>query len=351
MKIGAIPENLIERIALWLRLVPTPLVDTGHAMWLARTVMVATKLGVFETLANRPLTADQVAERCGTHPAATRKLLTLLVALGYVRCKREAYTLAPVARRWLLKERADSLYDGMLFRFVEWKWAEHLEAFLETGQALHIHDQMSSKEWECYARGLAEAAQSLSPEVADRTLVPAGARDLLDVGGSHGHYAAAICRRHPNLRATILDLPEAVERAAPLLAQADMGDRVTLRAGNALTEDLGTETFDVIFMSQLIQFFDDATSAELIRRMARMLRPGSCLVIQEVIWQSAPEQVKQQTAFGDLYYALINEGGARSFEQYACWQADAGLQPQKSFRFISAPMIGQQAALKMGVGT
>ena len=49
MRLNASPENLFERIALRAGVVPTPLGDTIVAMTLARTIMVATKLGVFET--------------------------------------------------------------------------------------------------------------------------------------------------------------------------------------------------------------------------------------------------------------------------------------------------------------
>ena len=52
MKIGAIPENVIERILLAAGSLPAPLLDTFQALLLARTVMAATKLGVFEALAS-----------------------------------------------------------------------------------------------------------------------------------------------------------------------------------------------------------------------------------------------------------------------------------------------------------
>jgi hypothetical protein len=48
-----------------------------------------------------------------------------------------------------------------------------------------------------------------------------------------GYFSVAICRRYPELRATVLDLPEAIKHAAPLLAKEGMRDRVSHRAGNA----------------------------------------------------------------------------------------------------------------------
>ena len=57
-------------------------------------------------------------------------------------------------------------------------------------------------------------ASGSAREVGRRTPVKSGARDMLDIGGSHGYYSVAICRRHPGLRAVILDLPEAIKHAA-----------------------------------------------------------------------------------------------------------------------------------------
>ena len=59
------------------------------------------------------------------------------------------------------------------------------------------------------------------------------------------------------LRAVVLDLPEAVEHAAPILEHEGMGDRVVLRAGDALTDDLGEATYDLVFMFSLVHHFDE----------------------------------------------------------------------------------------------
>ena len=82
MKVGVIPENPMERLGLALGVIPTPLIENMMAMLLARTVMVGTKLGVFEALADGSLTAPDVADRCAAHPGATIKLLNALVGAG-----------------------------------------------------------------------------------------------------------------------------------------------------------------------------------------------------------------------------------------------------------------------------
>ncbi|MFQ5793355.1 MAG: methyltransferase [Acidobacteriota bacterium] len=346
MRLGAIPENFIERILLKLGLLPTPLADTQIAFTLARTIMVAAKLGVFEVLASGPLTADEVATRCDTHPRAMKKLLNALVGMGYLRADKDRYALAPVARKWLLKESPQSLHDKMLFQFLEWDWMNRYEDFVRSGEPLSAHETLSEEEWGLYQRGMRSIAGISAPEVAKRTPVPKGARDMLDIGGSHGYYSVALCRRYQDLRAVVLDLPEAVAQAAPILAKEGMDDRVAHRAGDALTDDLGTEAWDLVFMAQLVHHFDDATNRELARRIADALRPGGVFVIQEVIRPTSAKQAGQVGALLDLYFAVTSEAGTWSVEEMADWQGEAGLQPQKPVWFRSLPGSAQQVAIK-----
>ena len=98
MKLSVTGENPIERLALALGLAPEPLMHTHMSFIRARAIMVATRLGLFEALAGGALTADRVAERCGTSPFATTKLLDALVGSAYLRFRGGAYSIAPVAR-------------------------------------------------------------------------------------------------------------------------------------------------------------------------------------------------------------------------------------------------------------
>ncbi len=346
MKLGGIPQSFIERIGKALGLLPEPLVDTQIAMLLARTVMEGARLGIFEALEAGPLKAEDVAARCGGQPRAMAKLLNALTGCEYLRFENGRYTLAPVARKWLLPGGDRSLHDKMLFQFLEWDFIKSLGTFVRTGQPLDIHATMARDDWSLYQRGMRSATSTWAPEVAKRTPVPKGAKDMLDVGGSHGLLSVALCRRHPGLRSVVLDLPEAIEHAAPILAQEGMGDRVTHRPGNVLTDGLGTEAWDLILVASLVHHFDDATNRALAKKIAQALRPGGVFVIQELYRIPTPNEAGQIGALLDLYFALTSQSGTWSFEEMAGWQREAGLKPLKPVKFRTAPGNGQQAAVK-----
>ena len=343
MRFGMIGDNPIEKAVLASGLLPTPMLES-YAMVTTRALLAAARAGVFDALGDGAATPGEVASRCGTDPRATEKLLNLLAAMRYVRVGRDrTYRLSRTARRWLTGP--SSVRDSVLMKDLEWRWIEGLDEFLHRGQPQDVHGTMSPDDWGLYQRGMRSSAGVLAPLLARRVPVPDGARDLLDIGGSHGYFSVAICRRHPGLRATVLDLPEAVAHAEPLLAAEGMGDRVVLRAGDALVDDLGTEAYDVVFMMSLAHHFDDATNRALMRRLADALRPGGVAVIGDSI-RLDPREADLMGSFFDLYFAMTSRAGLWTYDEMAEWQRAAGLVPRKPIRLPLTKGTGMQAADK-----
>jgi SAM-dependent methyltransferase len=346
MRIGVIPETLLERVAMAAGLVPQPFLESYFTFLLARTLMVATRLGVFEALAPGPLSAPEVAQRCGTDPRGTEKLLNALVGAKCLRADGRSYALLPAARKWLLQDAPQSCHDKILFQFVEWEHFEHCEEFVRTGQPLRIHEQMKDEEWQLYQRGMRSMIGSYVDEVVRAVPVPDGARQMLDIGGSHGYFSVCLCRRHPQLRATILDLPESIKHAALLLAREGMGDRVVHLAGDALTHDLGQASYDLVFISGLVHHFDAPTNQDLMRRIGVALRPGGVAAVLEPVRQEPSGKISQLGGLLDLYFAITSSSGTWSAAEIAGWQREAGLAPRKPVRLWKASDLVLQAAVK-----
>src|SRR5690349_8050759 len=112
MKLGLIPETAIERIGLLAGQAPVPIAHALGSIVLARTVMAATRLNVFEALSARHLAAGEVAAVCGCDAYAMRKLLDALVSSGYLTFGRDSYGLTRMSRKWLLANSRTSLRDA-----------------------------------------------------------------------------------------------------------------------------------------------------------------------------------------------------------------------------------------------
>jgi SAM-dependent methyltransferase len=343
MRYGVTAASVLERGLLAAGMLPTAMTE-GYAPVYARAVVAATERGLFDAIGAASCAAEAVAAACGTDARATEKLLNFLVTMGYLKVGRAGYRLARHTRRFLLADAPGSIRDAVLMKRLEWRWIEQLDRYLADGRALDIHQAMTSADWGLYQRGMRAQATLIAPLLTRLIPMPRGARLMLDIGGSHGYFSVALCRRYTDLRAIVLDLPDAVEHAAPILAREKMSDRVVHRAGDALSDDLGEGEYDLVFMFSLVHHFDDATNRLLVARAARALRPGGRMVIGELVRPASPGKGGQTAAFFDLYFALTSQSGLWTFDEMRSWQLDAGLVPRRPVRLPFAREVGLQAA-------
>lgn len=346
MKLRAVPTSLAELLVLASGAAPLPLADTMVALLLARALMAATQLGVFEALEDGPLTPAEVALRCGLHEVASDRLLFALAGAGYLRERRGCYALARVARRWMLRSSAQSLHDATLHRYLDLSFLNHAEDYARTGIPLDYHAALTPAEWTIYERGQRSHAAFTAREVAARTPAPRHPTVMLDVGGGHGLFSAALCRRHPGLRATVLDLPDAERACVEAIAREPAGDRISFRAGDARVDDLGVDAFDLVLVANLAHHFDSQLNHALMRRAGAALRPGGWVAILDVERASTPARAGQIGGLAGFYFGMTSAGGAWSAADMAVWQRAAGLRPRRPIRLLTGPGYVIQAARK-----
>lgn len=336
MRYGVIPTNVPERVALALGVVPVPLLDMFVPLVLSRCLMAAVRLGVFETLAGGWLTPAEVASRAGLDEAAMLPFLRTLVVGGYLRQRGAKFGLTRLSRRHMVKGAERDLTGYAAFNYAQWHILESLEKLLETGHGIEIHQSMQDPaEWAAYQRGMLELSRFEAPWVAKVVPVAAGARRLLDIGGSHGAYGAAICRKHPPLRATVLDLPAAIDHARALAKEAGHDDVVEHRAGNALTDELGSG-WDVVLLSNVVHHFGEAQCRQVARRVHAATAAGGAIAIYDA---ELPDP-RTKADFNDgaaLYFRLCSDSRTYNGREMEGWLEDAGFASVTSHRSIAAP--------------
>ncbi|MBC8153906.1 MAG: class I SAM-dependent methyltransferase [Bacteroidetes bacterium] len=352
MQLTVTPDNPLEWLALRTNQVPIPLLHAQIMPVIAKAVLEAADRGVFEAIGETRQSAAQVAATCNLHEKAVGELLGLLTALGYTEFADGQFALTPMARRWVLQQNPESTFGMLRFNNqLMWHWLDHMGTYLETGVGLHYHDTLDARQWDIYQRGMVAATATEAREFGRRAPISkaiAGRTDarMLDIGGSHGQHSAALCKRISGLRSTILDLPDAVAQAAPLLAQLNMGDRIRHQTGNILTDEIGEELFDIVLMSSLAHHFSDAQNRDVARKVARALRPGGIYIVNEFIRPETgakPELVGSST---DLFYGMTSTAGNYSVAEIQGWFTDAGLKPVKTVGYLTMPGRMQVVAKK-----
>src|SRR5687767_1126709 len=337
MKIKNQPENLLEWIALRANLAPTPLVDTQVAFNAARAIMAGAELGVYEALGKGSKTSDEVASICNTHAEATMHLLNCLVGIGYLQWKNERYSLKPKYYKWLLKENDSNLIGKLRFQLLEWEWMGKLEEYIRTGRPLDLHSSISEKEWQLYQEGMRDLSINAAKELAPKIPLQKGATSMLDIGGSHGLYSIELCKKHPALTSTIMELPGAVEAAKAIAKRYETTNRVNYVTGNALTDDLGTEKYDLIMINNVVHHFTSEQNVALAKKIARALKPNGIYAIGEFKRQSKPGEGGVIGATTGLYFSLTSSSGTWSVPEIEGWQKNAGLKIEKAIKLMSIP--------------
>ncbi len=192
--------------------------------------------------------------------------------------------------------------------------------------------------------GQRELARLSAAEVARKLPLPAKPRRLLDIGGGHGGYSAALCRRYPELTATVLDLPGSAAIGREFTAAAGLADRVRFRDGDAVTADLG-EGYDAVLCFNLVHHLEPAQVSALFGRVSAALRPGGTLAVLDVF----AEPGRRAAAHADvlaLFVYLSSGAQVHTPGQLAGWLRDAGFGPPRAVRLLRIPGLSLQVTTK-----
>jgi SAM-dependent methyltransferase len=346
VRLGAVPQNIVELVGLAAGVVPTPLMDTVVALLLARTIMAATALGVFDALEDGALTAEAISARCGTNPSATDRLLRALYGCRYLEWTQDRYRLAPVARRWLSRSQPQSLHAAILHRSLDLRFMM-FEDYVKDGRTQDFHGRLSPQDWQLYHDGQASHAALLIDEVVKRAPVPDGATDLLDLGGGHGAYAMAFCRRYQGLRARVLDLALTAGLPASTFASDSDRNRVAFEIADIRTVPIPEDSCDVILLANVVHHFDEAINRRLMQTAAGALRAGGALIVIDAVRPRSLARLGQLESLLDLYFGAASGAGLWAVEDIREWMAATGgleLLPIKTMRRM--PCCKMQIARK-----
>ena len=196
--------TVLENVLARLNVLPAPLFDTPLAAGIAKVLVTACELDIFDTLGKGSLTAEVLAKKLDCDTQGLQLLLQLLVSAGYLRQHNGRYHNTRMTRRWLLSSSSVSIAPYVIHSpDIVAIWDHMLEVVRTNKQAMHMpyaEDASQPETAKLLARhyaGLASLATALGSEIINRVQLPRGATQLLDVGGSHAGYSALFCRRYP----------------------------------------------------------------------------------------------------------------------------------------------------------
>jgi SAM-dependent methyltransferase len=326
---------------------PDPFLDTFTGLVAARAVTTAVMLGVFEALHERPAGAAELAGRLELDPLGAETLLTALATLGYVASEDDRFANTPISEAQLVRTSPDSIATFVGEQGdLHWQVLDLLPDAVRTGRPYAMHEERrdEGERWEAYIRGLFEISRA--EQDANAALVPVSApRRLVDVAGGHAGFAMAMCRRHPELEATVLDLPPSAKVGREIVREQGFEDRVTFREGDVFELGLG-EDLDVVSVFNLVHHLPEERDRELCSMAHAALRPGGWLVVGDSARPEPGEPVSEHGAISSLlFYAWSH---SRNFKpsEIRTWMEEAKFTEVEAHRNERSPwrvvVVGQR---------
>jgi hypothetical protein len=263
------------------------LLDLMRRYQAACVLAAGAELGLFDLLANGPASATHVAGRAGTDLRGTRVLLDSLAALELLTKEDDTYTVPPGLVD-LLTERGrhpDVLamvrHQANCLR----RWSQ-LARVVQAGQPADRVPSVRGPEADQAA--FIQAMHAVSARAADivADIGPPSFRHLLDVGGASGTWTIAFLRAVPDARATLFDLPPAIEQARLRLGEAGLSDRVTLVAGDFDVDSLPAGA-DLAWVSAILHQNSRAQNRTLLRKVGEALTGQGQILIRDVVMEES----------------------------------------------------------------
>jgi len=319
--------NFLERLVLRANIFPGVYLDVLGA-GAHRAVSLAVKLGVFEKLRTGPQTAKELANKIGGNERATKILLEMLEAFGYVKNINGRFANTPMTAKWVLESPRGSFSDVFkLWRELFEFWSAHEEEVLRNGKPqVKVYDWFNQHpgSWRVFHAEESWYARLFEDEIFTKLKIPVNARRALDVGGGHGMYSVMLCRRHPNISATVFDQPLSLEYAKETIASEKMNGRISTQPGDFLVDDLGND-YDIVLLFNIIHGLLPETNLELMRRIAKALRPGGLLVVfDQFAGGEFGALLKASNRFWGLAYLTLLGGQVYSMDEVRGWLTTQG---------------------------
>lgn len=311
--------------------------------WETKILLTAVKLDVFSAIDGARTTARDIATRISADESTLTLLLNALVALRLLTKEGERYGNSSAASTQLVRHSPQYIGHLLLLHDAEWDNWGKLEQTIRTGRRL-VDRHVFETDPELGSNVLAvlhRIGQQSGPAFAKRLHFDGPLR-MLDLGGGAGTNAIAFCQVYPELTATIFDLPATLKLTEKTVKEAGLESRITFRAGNFNTDQLGGP-YDVVLMSDILHYQTYETNSALVSKVFAHLVPGGRLIIKDRFLDERGTGPAWTTAFAVHILVNTQQGGCYKTADAMEWMTKAG--------FASATELERTAVVQGVKGT
>lgn len=303
---------------------PTSIAGLRASVEPALALLAGMQLGVFTALGDGELSAEEVAAELGCDAGRLSRLLYALAHIGLLDVTDGRFRNGAEAAEVLVAGKPG--FVGGAHEVIAKVWSANLNTAesIRTGKPVAEHDfsTASPEETAAFLRGLGPGGLAFGRTLAGM-LDLSRAGSVIDIGGGAGTVLAGLRERWPHLKATLLELPEVLVHAGPILAEQGAGE-VALEDGDILRGPT-RHKHDLAILRAVIQVLSPADAELAIRHTAQSLRPGGEAIIGGWGILDDDRLGPRSGVFVNLTFLnFYREGEAYTESQYRGWMEAAG---------------------------
>ena len=302
---------------------PMTVARISSAYWHSKVLHVANRLDVFNRLAGRAATAEELARETGADPRGLDILLVAATSLGLLERKNGRYSNSPLAKTFLVKI-SPRYQGGIVSMFEDWypTWGKLYDAVV-TGKppVQKPHDQ-GEEATRTYIYGMHYRGRAQA-ELLAKKIPLKGRRRLVDIAGGPGTFSIMLCKHNKGLSATVIDRPQTLRVTREIIASYKMDGRVETKEGDYLGDTFGAD-YDAGLLSSMFNQESPAVVKEILRKTHQALAPGGLVIVQEQLLNDEKTGPSLAALIGVNQLLHTPGGAAYSGQEMAEWMAEVG---------------------------
>jgi ubiquinone/menaquinone biosynthesis C-methylase UbiE len=283
------------------------------------------QLDLFTPLNKHPMSVEELAQAINVGTTKLRPLLDNLVLAGLLTQDGDRYSNTEEASKCLVQGQSGYMgaIHGQLARF--WSGILKTASSIRTGTAQDMVDfaNLSPEAAETFFRQLHPGNVATGHDLATRFDLSA-AKSLLDVGGGSGGLAMGITEELPNIRATVVDLPNVTPLTRRFVEEASHAKRISVVAADVLNEPL-TGSYDVAALRAFIQVLSPEQALTALRNIYHVLEPaGSIYIIGNQVLDDTRLAPLPAVHFNLYLVNALDDGRGYTEKEHRNWLTEVG---------------------------
>ena len=262
---------------------PTLLFDLSVAYWRSSVLFTALDLDLFNVLGDAQKSTAELCQELNVPERSLLMLLNALKVLDLLIIDQDKVCNTSLTRTYLCNDQPSYLGNTIMFNARSYPaWGKLTKAVKENKPAMdstHFlgKDKEATRNFVLAMHNRAKSSASCLVNMLDLANVD----HLLDLGGGPGTYSMMLTEKYPNLKTTVIDLPDILQVTEEIIQSSSAKDRIFLRPGDIFDKPFGVD-FDAVLISGVLHRTEGESTVEFLRKAADSLTQNGLLAVSDL---------------------------------------------------------------------